>query len=43
MTSFDVTMMKHQNTHIWETEKVYGVIMTSFLSKTLEILHKDFS
>ena len=23
---FDVTMTKHQNTHISETEKVYGVI-----------------
>ena len=36
-------MTKRQNTHISETEKVYCVIMTSFLTKTLEILHKDLS
>ena len=37
-------MTKRQNTHIPETEKVYCVIMTSFLkTKTLEILHKDFA
>ena len=38
--------MKRQNTRISETEKVYGVIMTPsphFLTKTLEILYKDFS
>ena len=35
-------MTKHQNTHISETEKVYCVIMTSFLTKTLEILLKNF-
>ena len=33
---FDVTMTKRQNTHI--TKNVYGVIMMSFLTKTLEIL-----
>ena len=38
---FDVKMTKRQNTHISVTEKVYCVIMTSFLLKTLEILHKD--
>ena len=36
-------MTKLPNTHISETEKVYCVIMTSFLTKTLEILHKDLS
>ena len=36
-------MRKRQNTHIVETEKVYCVIMTSFLTKTLEILHKELS
>ena len=36
-------MTKCPNTHISETEKVYCVIMTSFLTKTLEILHKDLS
>ena len=30
---FDVTMMKHQNTYISETEKVYDVIMTSFFNQ----------
>ena len=36
-------MTKRQNSHISETEKVYCVIMTSFLTKTLEVLHKDLS
>ena len=40
---FDVIMTKLPNTHILETEKVYCVIMTSFLTKTHEILHKDLS
>ena len=40
---FDVTLTKRQNTHISETKKDYCVIMTSFLTKTFEILHKDFS
>ena len=41
---FDVTMTKRQNTHISETEKVYCDIMTRhFLTKKLEILHKDLS
>ena len=35
-------MTKRLNTHILETEKVYCVIMTSFLTKTLEILHIGF-
>ena len=35
-------MTKRQNTHISETEKAYWVVMTSFLTKALEILHKDF-
>ena len=35
-------MTKRQSIHISETEKVYCVIVTSFLTKTLEILHKDF-
>ena len=42
MTHFDVTMTKRQNIHVSETEKVYCVIMTSFSTKRLEILHKDF-
>ena len=29
---FDVTMTKRQNTHISETNKVYCVIMTSFVT-----------
>ena len=35
-------MAKRQNTHIWETEKDYDVIMT-LLTKTLEILLEDIS
>ena len=36
-------MTKRPNTHISVTEKDYCVIMTSFLTKTLEILHDDLS
>ena len=36
-------MTKRQNAHLLETEKVYCIIMTSFLTKTIEILHKDLS
>ena len=43
MTSFWRHNDKLPNTHISETEKVYCVIMTSFFTKTLEILQKDLS
>ena len=35
-------MTKRQNTRILETKKAYDVIMTSFLTKALEMLHKEF-
>ena len=36
-------MTKRQNTHILETEKFIPSLRRHFLTKTLEILHKDLS